>query len=95
MVLSDVFNSFPLKGHCDMKNGIKISMLGGDLRQLYAAKKLAEVYGEPHVWGIEPPLDDRGGVKLCGSMEEALCGSSAVVLPLPRSEEHTSELQSR
>jgi len=66
-----------------MKNGIKISMLGGDLRQIYVAKKLAEVYGEPFVWGIEPPLDDRCCLKLCDSMEEALCGAAAVVLPLP------------
>ncbi len=68
-----------------MKNGIKISMLGGDMRQLYAAKKLSEIYGDPLVWGICPPMGDESGFKICGGIENALSDADAVVLPLPSS----------
>lgn len=66
-----------------MSNNVKIAIIGGDLRQLAAAKLFAEngietaVYGFDLYKGIFPP------VTKCMTPADCLRGSSAVILPLP------------
>lgn len=67
-----------------MKNSIKISMLGGDLRQLAVAKKLALRYDNINLWGIRTALlENIEGVTLKTELSDALADSRAVILPLP------------
>jgi len=68
-----------------MYTGIKIGVIGGDLRQLAAAAKLAEDGYETAVFGFDEYEGSLGGVTRCVAMEDALRGSAAVVLPLPYS----------
>lgn len=66
-----------------MKNSKKISMLGGDRRQLAVAKKLAERYGTVSAWGISPSPPDTDKIILAPSLEEAISDADIVILPLP------------
>ena len=69
-----------------MKNSIKISMLGGDLRQLAVAKRLALRYDNIKLWGINTSLlENTEGVTLENDLFSALANSQAVILPLPSS----------
>lgn len=66
-----------------MNENNKIAFLGGDKRQYTAALKISEHGWESCIWGQE-----RGSIKsvqLADSLEEALRGAHAVVLPLPAS----------
>ena len=72
-------------------NDIKISVLGGDTRQLSLARHLSLSGYETAVWGL-PTSDgndtvsaycaDFSGVR-CADPESAVSGSRAVILPLP------------
>lgn len=67
-----------------MKNSIKISMLGGDLRQLAVAKRLALRYDNIKLWGISSALlENMEGVIPHDELSEVLAESRAVILPLP------------
>ncbi len=68
-----------------MNNDIKISMIGGDARQLAAAERLSEDYGEIKLWGTGSAASEGSRVKVCGSLEDAVAGSNVIVFPLPAS----------
>ncbi len=66
-------------------NDIKIGVIGGDLRQLYAAEFLAEEGFEVALYGINPPAEIGfpESVTRCTSYRDAISGSSLITLPLP------------
>lgn len=64
---------------------MKLSMLGGDVRQLAVARKLSRMGYETAVWGLEVEDDDIGDAVKCSGWEDALRGSKAIILPLPAS----------
>ena len=69
-----------------MNSNIKISMLGGDLRQLAVAQTLAERYDNIKVWGLNTAVlraDDR--IAEVEEIADAINGADVVVLPLPAS----------
>ncbi len=61
-------------------------MLGGDLRQLAVAKKLALSYDNINIWGVKlgAPCEVES-VKFYTDIDEALSGANVVILPLPSS----------
>ena len=61
----------------------KIAFLGGDKRQYTAALKISEHGWESCIWGQE--RESIKSVQIADSLEEALHGARAVVLPLPAS----------
>ena len=67
-----------------MKNSIKISMLGGDLRQLAVAQRLAASYDNIKVWGIDT-ASLQGNFMKAESLADAIDGADVIVLPLPAS----------
>lgn len=69
-----------------MKNSIKISVLGGDLRQLAVVKKLTLSYDNINIWGVKlgAPCEIESA-KFYTDIDEALEGARVVVLPLPSS----------
>ncbi|MBO5415877.1 MAG: hypothetical protein J6A83_04535 [Clostridia bacterium] len=69
-----------------MKNSIKISIIGGDLRALAVAKRLALSYDNINLFGIRlGGVSEMNGVEFKEELEEALAGAGAVILPLPSS----------
>ncbi len=65
-----------------MNKNIKLAILGGDARQRYLARELAERGFETAVWGIGGEARIGGAVK-CRDPKSALASASAVILPLP------------
>ena len=68
-----------------MDSNIKISMLGGDLRQLAVIDTLAERYDDIKVWGLSTALPRAEGVTGAQSLQDATDGADVIVLPLPAS----------
>lgn len=69
-----------------MKNGIKISALGGDMRQIAVMDRLALSYDNINAWGVGMRASsEAGGVKLCENIDEAIDSADVVILPLPSS----------
>ena len=69
-----------------MKNSIKISTLGGDLRQIAVIDRLASSYDNINVWGVRPNLSSEiERARLCADIDEATDGARVVILPLPSS----------
>lgn len=66
-----------------MSNNVKISVIGGDLRQLAAARMFAENGIETAVYGFDLHKGDYSAVTKCMSSADCIHGSSAVILPLP------------
>ncbi len=67
-----------------MKNSIKLSVIGGDLRALAVARKLALSYDNINIWGIRlGGISEMCGVEFREELEDALEGAGAVILPLP------------
>lgn len=66
-------------------NDIKIGVIGGDLRQLVAAKELAEEGFETAAFGFDKYDGDFGGVIRCRTAEDAIRSAAMTVLPLPYS----------
>lgn len=64
---------------------MKISLLGGDLRQLSAAKRLSFYCDDIAVFGIEPTATFEFSGRFCEDIDEAIRGANAVILPLPAS----------
>lgn len=62
-------------------SNIKIAVIGGDRRQGVLAATLAAGGYECAVFALD--CVDIGGATRCTDLESALCGASAVVLPLP------------
>ncbi len=69
-----------------MKSNMKISMLGGDLRQLAVAQKLAERYDDIRIWGIRGAQGEvTSGISAVQGIAEATEGADVILLPLPAS----------
>jgi len=67
-----------------MKNSTKISILGGDLRQLVVACELGLRYDNIKIGGVSGENSKNAeGVKFCDELPEALSGAEIVILPLP------------
>lgn len=66
-----------------MSNNVKIAVIGGDLRQLAAAKMFAADGIETAVYGFDLYKGDFAEVTKCVTPLDALRGASAVILPLP------------
>lgn len=61
-------------------------MLGGDLRQLAVAERLAERYDNINLWGLSAAaIGDVGGVREVQDVAEAIEGADILLLPLPAS----------
>jgi dipicolinate synthase subunit A len=61
-------------------------MLGGDLRQLAVAERLAERYDNINLWGLSAAaIKDVGGVREVQEVSEAIEGADILLLPLPAS----------
>lgn len=69
-----------------MDSNIKISMLGGDLRQLAVAERLAERYDNINLWGLSTaaPREESGVAEVQGIFD-AIEGADVILLPLPAS----------
>ncbi|MBO5702449.1 MAG: dipicolinate synthase [Clostridia bacterium] len=65
-----------------MNKNIKLAILGGDARQRYLARELADRGFETAVWGIGGDARIGEAVK-CRDPKSALSSASAVILPLP------------
>lgn len=65
----------------------KIAVIGGDLRQLEAAKAFADKGYESYVFGLDVIGQSHSftGVKLAESLAEALLSADIILLPLPYS----------
>lgn len=68
------------------KNSVRITLLGGDMRQTVAAGSLARAGYKVRAWNI-PDFDTRKakGVELCDNINDALSDADAVIFPLPSS----------
>lgn len=73
-----------------MSNNVKIAVIGGDLRQLAAARMFAENGIETAVCGFDLYNGDFSAVTKCMSAADCIHGSSAVILPLPCSVDKVS-----
>ena len=58
-------------------------MLGGDLRQLAVAQRLAERYENINVWGLSTATPHAHGVREAQDIGEAIDGADVILLPLP------------
>ena len=65
-----------------MKKQSKIAVLGGDMRHLAVAKSLCDADLQVYTSGLCAAAENHG-IKCCDSLEDAIFGASAVVLPLP------------
>lgn len=65
----------------------KISVIGGDLRQIYAAKKLEEQGYEVTLYGFDGSY--LMGLSGCSHLSQALSESDCVLLPFPVSRDQT------
>ena len=68
-----------------MYGNIKLAILGGDLRQLSVARRLAGLGFETAVWGLGSYESEMGEAVRCAEWTDAISGSRAVILPLPAS----------
>ena len=69
-----------------MDSNIKISMLGGDLRQLAVAERLAERYDDISLWGISTAAPrSQSGVVEVQEIYDAIEDADVILLPLPAS----------
>lgn len=66
-------------------NDIKIGVIGGDQRQLVTAVELAKLGIETAVYAFDKYEGSFKEVTRCISIEDAIKGSSAVILPMPYS----------
>jgi len=68
-----------------MNNDIKIGVIGGDLRQLFAADELASDGYEVAVYGFDAYAGSFGKTTRCLSIGDVIRKSDFIVLPLPYS----------
>ncbi len=66
-----------------MSKTMTLAVFGGDMRQVYMARKLAEMDYRINVWGLGACMEEIGSACICSQWEEALEKSDAVILPLP------------
>ena len=66
-----------------MEKHQRIAVLGGDERQIYMARALAENGYTVSVWGLGIRDDRLATVRVCDAWSEAIEDAETVVLPLP------------
>ena len=67
-----------------MPVNMKLALLGGDLRQLSAARVLAQQGFCVSLWGIDAGFEaEKEAFEICENWGEAISGCSALILPLP------------
>ncbi len=71
-----------------MEKSLKIAIIGGDRRQLAAARELKARGAEPVIFGFDHHQES-GDLQKAGSLSEALAEADAVLLPLPYSPDGT------
>ncbi len=62
-----------------MKKSMCIAFLGGDERQIYAAKAMRNICDEVLTWGLGSPTE---GLKACTEAIDAVGRSDAIILPI-------------
>lgn len=67
--------------HNDMN--IKLAIVGGDLRSIVCAKKLAGMGFECAIFGFSAYVGDFGGVTKTADLQSAIRDAKAVILPVP------------
>ena len=68
-------------------NDIKLAVIGGDIRMIYCAKKLAECGFEVSFCGFDCAAPDCGDAVRCRTVKDAVKGAAAVILPVPYSQD--------
>lgn len=68
-----------------MNNDIKLTLLGGDIRQLSVARRLCEEFAYVSMWGIDGGNGEIGDAVIYREIEDALKDCDVVILPLPAS----------
>ncbi len=71
-------------------NGGKIAVIGGDARMLFCAEKLASYGYETAVFGFDISDEKSELSTKCNDINDALCESKAVILPLPVSNDRVT-----
>ena len=66
-----------------MRKDIKIGFVGGDMRQIFCASKLAENGFEIALYGFDKYMADVGLCTRCDNPEDAIETAEVVVLPMP------------
>ena len=66
-----------------MKKTTKFAVVGGDMRQLVAARELAAHGFETAIYGFDGYEGNYGNIVKCGTLAEALSDADCVLLPLP------------
>lgn len=66
-----------------MKKDIKIAFVGGDMRQIFCASKIAENGFETALYGFDKYMADVGLCTRCDNPEDAIETAEVVVLPVP------------
>ncbi|MBR5273098.1 MAG: dipicolinate synthase subunit DpsA [Clostridia bacterium] len=70
----------------------KISVIGGDLRQLYMIEELSKSNSEVYSFGLPKNNRDEINVFCCNSLEQSLSYADNIILPLPISSDDVSVL---
>ena len=65
------------------KKEIRLALLGGDMRQLSAAKELSRRGFCTSVWGISQSLCEAEGICSSENWQTAVCDCDVLILPLP------------
>lgn len=68
----------------------KISVIGGDLRQLYMVEELSKYNSEVYAFGLPENKCEGINVFCCNSLEQSLSYSDNIILPLPLSRDNTT-----
>lgn len=68
-----------------MREQMRIALLGGDTRQIFAAKKLTEDGFALSVWGLGELKGSGLDSLACGDWRSAVSGAEILILPLPLS----------
>ena len=66
-----------------MEKDLKVAFIGGDMRQIYCAKKIAEAGFETALYGFGKDICDIGLCTKCMELTDVLEKADIVVLPLP------------
>lgn len=68
----------------------KISVIGGDLRQLYMVEELSKYNSEVYAFGLPESKCEGINVFCCNSLEQSLSYSDNIILPLPLSRDDST-----
>ena len=73
------------EGNHTLKKIEKFAVIGGDMRQLVAARELSAHGIHTVIYGFDIYDGNYGSITKCASLAEALRGADCVLLPLPYS----------